>query len=331
MKKVIPKKLKPGDEIRIVAPAISLAYFPEDVQKISLERLKKWGLRVTFGKYVFKKDVLKSSGNSYRVADVNEAFRDKNVRAVLAAAGGHTSNQILDLLDYRMILKNPKIFCGFSDITAPSNAIYAKTGLITYSGPNFIDLGMIKNFEYSEKYFLSCLFNDQSFTIEPSEKWSDDRWRLNQEERNFLENSGYQSLNYGQAKGTIIGGNLCTLNLLHGTEYMPDLPGSILFLEDDDLPKSLTPQEFVRNLQSLAHLPGFKKIKGLIIGRFQRASEMNLAKLRYIIGSIPGFKNIPVIVNVDFGHTTPIFTFPIGGTAKIVSSPKKSLIEIIKH
>ena len=88
-----------------------------------------------------------------RVEDLNEAFRDENVKAILTVIGGFNSNQLLDYIDYEAIKNNPKIFCGFSDITALSNAIYAKTGVVTYSGPHYSSFGMLKGFEYSLEYF----------------------------------------------------------------------------------------------------------------------------------------------------------------------------------
>ena len=107
--------------------------------------------------------------------------------------------------------------------------------------------------------------NDQ-IEIKPSESWSDDQWYKDQDKRNLIKNDGWLVINEGKANGTIIGGNLCTFNLLQGTEYMPDLNNSILFLEDDYLSN---PETFDRDLQSLIHLPDFNKVKGIVIGRFQ--------------------------------------------------------------
>ena len=215
-----------------------------------------------------------------------------------------------------MIKNNPKIICGFSDITALLNSIYAKTGMITYLGIQFFSLGMKYGAEYSMEYFLKMCMNDE-VNIKPSKEWSNDKWIKNQEERNFIKNEGMKVLNTGIAKGKIIGGNLCTLNLLQGTEYMPELEDSILFIEDDGETGKYFNKEFDRNLQSLLHSAKGKKIRGLVVGRAENISEMNYEKWKEIIETKKELKDIPIIIDADFGHTTPIFTFPIGGTAEM--------------
>lgn len=125
-----------------------------------------------------------------------------------------------------------------------------------------------------------------------------------------------------------LGANLCTFNLLQGTEYFPNLSSTILFLEDDAESK-LT--NFDRDLQSLIHLPNFNKVKGIVIGRFQNASEVKTEQLIKMIKSKKELANIPVLANVDFGHTQPMITFPIGGEVGLMVSSKGSTLKIIKH
>ena len=129
-----------------------------------------------------------------------------------------------------------------------------------------------------------CMNNEVD--IEPSKEWSNDRWMENQEERTFIKNKGMKVLNSGTAKGKIIGGNLCTLNLLQGTEYMPELENSILFIEDDGETGKYFNKEFDRNLQSLLHSAKGKKFRGLVIGRAENLSEMNYDKWKEIIDSL---------------------------------------------
>ena len=150
----------------------------------------------------------------------------------------------------------------------------------------------------------------------------------NQEERTFINNNGMEVIYSGNAPGKIIGGNLCTLNLLQGTEFMPDLDNSILFIEDDGETGKYYNKEFDRNLQSLLHCAKGKKINGLIIGRAESVSEMNFEKWKEIIETKKELKNIPIVIGADFGHTTPIFTFPIGGDANIYANEKDIVIKI---
>lgn len=315
---MIPKKLKSGDEVRVIAPSRSMAILGEDCKKIATERLEALGLKVTFGKYVMEADEDYCAGSKeHRVEDLNEAFRDKNVKAILTVIGGFNSNQILDLIDYEAIKENPKIFCGFSDITALSNSIYAKTGLVTYSGPHYSSFGMLKGFEYSLEYFKKMFFEDEEFEVVSSKEWSDDLWFVDQENREFIPNDGMFVINEGTAEGEIVGGNLCTLNLLQGTNYMPNIENKILFLEDDNMAGKIFLMEFDRNLQSLIHTPEFKTVKALVLGRAEKDCIMTKEKWIKMIKNKPELEKIPVIAGADFGHTTPIITFPVGGKARL--------------
>jgi len=329
---IYPLKLKKGDEIRVIAPARSLSILSEELKDIANKRFLDLGFKLTFGKHVEEVDSFHSSKIKSRIEDLHEAFSDKKVRAILTVIGGFNSNQILRYLDWPIIRNNPKIFCGFSDITALSNAIYAKTGLVSYSGPHYSSFGEKLNFDYSLDYFKKCLMNDDFFDILPSENWSDDAWYKEQDKRQIIKNAGWWVINKGQAKGKILGGNLCTFNLLQGTEYFPKFKeNTILFIEDDDMAGDQFDVSFDRDLQSVIHQPGFKKVKALVIGRCEIRSKMTVEKLKEIISSRLELKNIPVIANVDFGHTTPRITFPIGGVVEIKAGDDSSLIRILKH
>ena len=319
MNTIIPEKLKKGDEIRVIAPSRNMNILKEDTIEIATKRLQDLGFIVSFSENIKNEEDSNFGCASIkdRVEDIHNAFNDKNVKAILAVLGGYNVNQILDYIDYDLIKNNPKIICGFSDITALLNSIYAKTGLVTYYGPNFSNFGMKQGFEYTFEYFKKIIMNKEDIKIKSSDKWSDDKWFMNQEERIFYKNEGITVINSGKTSGKIIGGNLCTLNLLQGTEYMPDLDNSVLFIEDDDLVGDEYLKEFDRNLQSLLHCCKNKNIKGIVFGRAQINSKMTVEKWKSIIKTKEALKNIPIIINADFGHTTPIFTFPIGGFVEI--------------
>ncbi|PID51958.1 MAG: LD-carboxypeptidase [Candidatus Moraniibacteriota bacterium] len=327
---MIPPKLKSGDEIRVIAPARSLSFLSEDLVKLAKENFEKQGFKITFSKNCKEKDLFDSSSIKSRVDDLHEAFSDTNVKAVFTVIGGSNSNQMLSYLDYDLIKSNPKILCGYSDITALANAITAKTGLVTYSGLHFSTWGMKKEFAYNLDYFKKCLLEEDKFDVKPSKTWSDDPWYEDQENRYPIKNDGFVILNRGESEGVIFGGNLCTFNLLQGTEFMPDISQSILFLEDDDFAGADFDIAFDRDLQSLIHQPNFEKVKGIVIGRFQKSAKMTIEKLKYIIQTKKELNNLPIIANVDFGHTNPLITFPIGGTAKLKVDDKIELI-ILKH
>jgi len=305
-----------------------MPWLTQELKQLATKRLEEMGLKVSFGKHVNEIDEFNSSTIESRIEDLHDAFRDPSIKLIITVIGGFNSNQLLRYLDYSLIKANPKILCGYSDITALTNAVYAKTGLVTYSGPHYFSFGDKKGFDYSFEYFKKCLFSDTSFYIEPSKQWSDDKWANDQENRNFQSNEGYWVINEGDASGKIIGGNLCTLNLLQGTEYMPNIEDGILFLEDD---YGSLPHKFDRDLQSLIHQPRFETVRGTVIGRFQVESKMTRELLTKIIKTKKELDNIPVIANADFGHTTPQITFPIGGTARILAQTDKVHVEILEH
>jgi len=328
MPKIYPQKLQSGDEIRVIAPSRSFAIISEELRNIASDRFSKLGLKVSFGSHIEESDDFASSSIKSRIEDIHTAFSDKNVKAIITVLGGFNSNQLLRYLDWEIIKNNPKILCGFSDITALNNAIFAKTGLVSYSGPHYSTFGQKLYFEYTLDYFKKCLFSDAPFKIIPSNEWSDDAWYINQEERNLVKNNGFLMINQGQARGTIIGANLCTFNLLQGTEYFPSLTDSILFIEDDE---ESSPVHFDRDLQSLIHLPNFKEVEGIVIGRFQNASKISDEILVKIIKTKKELDSIPVLANVDFGHTSPIITFPIGGEAELEVGQSTTKLTVTKH
>ena len=200
--------------------------------------------------------------------------------------------------------------------------------MITYMGPHFSSWAMKYGFDYSIKYFQKCCFDNASFDIIPSDEWSDDPWYIDQEKREFIPNDGYWVINVGNASGKLIGGHVRCLNALQGTEFWPSLENSILIMEED---AEINPSLFDRQLQSLIHQHDFSGVKGIIIGRFQKETEMTREILNKIISSKPELKNIPIIANADFGHTTPIATLPIGGEIIMTVSNDKAKITVIIH
>ena len=320
---LMPEKLKKGDTVRVIAPSRSLAIISEDVRKIATARFTELGLKVTFSKNCEVIDEFASSSIEERITDLHEAFLDNEVKAIFTVIGGHNSNQLLKYIDYSIIKANPKILCGYSDTTALANAIYSQTGLVTYSGPAYSTLGMKQGIEFSLEYLQKCLFSDTPYNIGSPELWSDDLWFLDQENRTFIENDGIKVLNEGRATGTLIGGNLCTFNLLQGTEFMPTLTDSVLFIEDDELTFA---ENFDRDLQSLIHQPQFEQVTAIVIGKFQNKSNISEDTLKTIISKKKELASIPILYNVSFGHTTPHICFPLGGKVEIDTESENKIL-----
>lgn len=329
MKSIFSNKLKIGDTICVIAPAASVASFkPKSIINTSKKRIKDLlGLDVVFSKNVLEKNIIDSSSIKSRIKDLHDAFLDKNIKGIICARGGFNANELLPYIDWNIIKNNPKPIWGYSDITVLSNAFYAKTGLVTYSGPTFSTMGMKEEKDVVKYIFdnlKKCLISEDSFEIISSKYWNERKTKIK-------KNTGPIALQNGNATGIIIGGNLCSLNLLQGTDFMPSLKDKILFIEDDDFGGKLSPLEFSRNLESLLQCKDSNTIKGIVFGRFQKGFNMDLKKMKLILESKKISKNIPIIYNVDFGHTTPMITFPIGGTVKIEANNTKIKIEILKH
>jgi muramoyltetrapeptide carboxypeptidase len=311
---LVPPKLRPGSSVRVIAPSGSLAIISAEVRAEAGQKLAALGLQVSFAEHAEECDDFVSSPAAARLADLHAAFADPQVDGILSVIGGFNSNQLLPGIDYALIAAHPKVFCGFSDITALSNAIYARTGLVGYSGPHYSSFGMKHHFGYTEAGFVACLMRNGPIELAPAPAWSDDPWYLDQEDRHLESGTDWWVLREGEAAGTIVGGHLCTFNLLQGTPYMPSLDGTVVFAEDDDQVK---PWDFDRDLVSLLQQPAFRGVTGLVIGRFQKETGMTRDLLTQIVSSKPELAGLPVIGNVDFGHTTPAVTFPIGGTAEV--------------
>jgi muramoyltetrapeptide carboxypeptidase len=331
MKKIYPNKLKKGDHIRVIAPARSLAIISGTDKKYAIGVLEDMGFKVSFGRHALEQNEFLSSSVQSRIDDLHEAYEDPSVNGILTVIGGYNSNQLLKNIDYDLIQKNPKILCGFSDITALSNAIYAKTGVAGYSGAHFSTFGMIKGIEYTKRKFIECLTSNEKFTMESSQEWSDDLWFLDQEKRDFNKNDGFWNINNISAKvsGDIIGGHLRCLNALQGTEFMPDITDCILFAEEDE---EINAQLFDRQLQSILHLENACTFRAILIGRFQKNSNITRDVLEKIIKSKTELAQIPIIGNCDFGHTTPICTYPIGGKVEVdCTSNGTTKVTILEH
>ena len=325
MKTIYPNKLKSGDTVQIIAPSSSISTLKKTFQNTAKKVFEKeLGLKVVFSKNAFEKNMLGSSSLKSRIDDLNDAFSDKKVNAILCARGGFNANTLLKYIDWGNIQVNPKPLCGFSDITVLANAIYAKTGVVSYLGPNFASFSAKEGVSYVVEYFKKCLINKDPFEIFPSKM-------AGEKTISFKKNKGLEVLQEGEAEGILIGGHLSTLNLLQGTEFMPSLKNTIVFIETDDFGNEKAFVEFERDLQSLLHLPDAKFIKGIVFGRFQKASTITIKKLEFIISSKSELQNIPIIANADFGHTQPIATLPIGGTVKIEAQKNNTRITILKH
>ncbi|HEM4402986.1 TPA: LD-carboxypeptidase [Streptococcus suis] len=305
------KKLKKGDHIRVVSPSSSIERIGGfEANLAAKEKLEDLGFKLSFSEHYFENDIFDSAPIASRVADLEAAFADKTVDAILTTIGGFNCNELLPYLDFDLIARHPKIFCGYSDTTALLNAIYAKTGLQTYMGPAYSSFKMVQAQEYQTEAWLKAVTQD-SYELTPSSEWSSDAWYLPDAPRTFYPTE-WKVYNPGRASGIAIGGNISTLNLLTGSEFTPRPDNYILFLEEAEDDDYLI---IARHLTAL--LQAYPNPQALVFGRFPKETKMTEEILLAILDKHPILKTIPVLYDLDFAHTQPLFTIRIGGHVEI--------------
>lgn len=332
-KNTIPKKLKAGDMIRVIAPSNSMAIDSNELISAAQKRVESLGLRVSFGRHVMERDAFESSSIESRLEDLHEAFADKDVNGIWCVEGGFNSNQLIEHIDWNLIRRNPKFFQGYSDTTVLNNAFLAKAGLVTYSGPLFITMALKNYYEYNVEYFKKCAMESGQYEVVPSDHWQDDDLDAEKETIKLIKNDGPVVIPTAagdsfKVEGTIVGGNLSSIALLQGTPFMPDLKGAILFIEDD---YEWRGWHFDRCLQGLVQISEFKGVKAVVWGRFQPESKIDMGMIRQMVRTKKQLDRLPNVCNFDFGHSNPKFTFPVGGRCRVEAREDKVALTILKH
>jgi len=308
-----PERLKEGDIIGVVAPSNSASLIDPRIWEIGIRRIESKGFNLRFGRNIREVHGHTAGTVHQRLEDLMGMFEDPDVGAVMTVFGGFNSHQLLHYIDYETITDNPKVFIGFSDITALNCALLSRSGLVNFSGPAFITFCQPDLPDYTERYFDEIVMKGGRSTITPSEKWAEDAWwrePVNLGEREWRPNPGWGVFRGGTASGPAVGGNVSTIMLLAGTEYWPDMEGCILFLDEDG---TETPHTIDRYLTQLRHLGVYDRISGLVIGRFP--SEVGFKEgdsLEMILEEAMRGYDFPVVTGVDFSHTDPIITIPMG-------------------
>lgn len=309
-----PKKLKQGDHIRIVSPSSAIERVGGFKANLSAkQRLESLGFQVSFSKNYHQSDMFGSSAIGERVSDLHDAFLDDDVNMILATIGGFNSNELLPYLDYQLIAKHPKIICGYSDTTAILTAIFAKSGLKTYLGASYTSFKMNELQDYQSKMWLQAL-SQNCYRLTPSEYWSSDEWFVANSPRTLYPTC-WRVYQHGQASGVAIGGNLATFALLNGTSYAPnvaDIGDYVLFLESSEGHDYMS---IARQLTAVLQV--YDKPKAVLFGRFPKECAMTSERFLYMLAKHPILQQIPVMYDLDFAHTQPLFSFAIGGQVVI--------------
>jgi muramoyltetrapeptide carboxypeptidase len=318
-------RLQAGDEIRVIAPSGCWKKQRLGDYKRAQVALERMGYRVSFGRNIRAVERFQTGSTADRLQDFHEAYLDSNVRLVMALHGGWSANALLPGIDWALVAANPKPFIGFSDLTVLVNALYATTGAPQYLGPTFASLGSPAVQSYTCDALQAVVAGSAPFALRRSLQWQKTYGGT------LTATKPWDIVQSGVGEGVIIGGNLGSFYLLQGTPYQPQFDQPyILTVEDDDESGVYGAREFDRRLESLLQLPGAREqLRGLLIGRFQLKGKVTLPDVAAIVARLQ-LGTVPVLAGVDFGHTLPMATVPVGGRARVVAQNKQRSINLVE-
>lgn len=300
-----PEALQEGDTIGIVSPASAI--FESEPYEIARESFEAMGLQVKFGKNTRNRYGHLAGTDEERAEELNDMFRDDSVKAVIALRGGSGAARILDKLDYDLIKKNPKIFIGYSDITALHLAIFEKTGLVTFHGPVAVSSWN----SFSAEYLKRLLFNKEAITYENPDNKGDELVQTKNRIR---------VINEGSVKGQLLGGNLSVLTGIMGSEYFPqNWKDKILYLED--IGEKIYA---VDRMMSQLKLGGvLEQIGGFVFGKCSDCdpggSGYGSLTMEEVIDHYIKPLNIPAYSGAMIGHISDNVTIPNGIEAELIA------------
>jgi muramoyltetrapeptide carboxypeptidase len=298
MKTLTPKALRKGEAIGLISPSSHCAYPDKIGQAVSY--LEKNGYRVKPSRHLNCIDTNPAIADQQKLHDLHEMFTDPSIKAIICLRGGAGASRLLKKINYDIIAANPKILVGYSDITALSLAVYAKTGLISFSGP-MLATELYEPTPYTEEHFWGMLTS-------PSYARS-------------LQNHPAHHITCiraGTAEGKLVGGNLSVLSSMIGTPFLPSLDDSLLFLEDINEPA----YRIDRMLSHLDNAALLAQCNGILFGQFgNKAENTNEENLRqqHIFSYYSEHAHVtgPVMRGLSCGHIRNLMTIPIGARFKM--------------
>ena len=268
-----------------------------------------------------------------RAKDLMDAFKDDSIKGIFCAIGGDDTIRLLPYIDYEIIKNNPKIFMGYSDTTV-NHFMMNKASLVSFYGPSIMaEFGeYVKMFDYTKEAVNNILFNDcKNYEIKSSEVWSSDylEWNeknINTSKKLIKELHGYEILQgNGVITGKLLGGCIDVFPMIVGTEIWPakeEWKDKILLIEtSEDRPNPIYITYYLRNLGALGI---FDEIKGIIVGKPQ--AEQYYYEYKEVYKKVLKEFNkemLPVLYNVNIGHSEPIGILPLGTEIEVDFDKKK--------
>jgi len=304
-------RLKKGDHVMLVSPAF--AAFNKESVAIKKESLESWGLKVSLAPHLFDRYGYLAGSDEDRAADLNAAFANPDIKAVISHSGGWGCARLLPLLDYDVIRRNPKILLGFSDNTSLLLAVYSQTGLITFHGPS-------PRNKVCADYTHRLIFDGEKMLM---------RNPVSNAENLAPTLHRTRTMTSGKTTGPLIGGNLTVLTSIVGTPYLPDFTGAVLFIEDVEEQV----YRIDRMITQLKLAGILEQIKGFIFGVCRKCGpgeRHGSLTLQDVLDEHVKPLGIPAFQGMMVGHIKEQFTLPIGcrvtmdadqGTIQLLESP----------
>ena len=301
-----PNKLNKGDYIGVVAPSSPIIGERKDDIDKAKEFIEKQGFKVKYSKNLFFNTNDYSATAKEKAEDINNMFKDKKVKMIWCASGGANSNSTFEYLDYEAIKQNPKIICGYSDITSLINIIHEKTELVTFSGMNFRTIVRDED-KFSFNEVINRFVNGSLGIGSPNEE------------------NEYKTIREGTTEGELVGGNLFLTKGLVSGKYNINFENKILFMEELGLESD--PATVSSSLYFMKQNGIFNKIRGIWLGNYNHESGIPLEKI--VEDVLENEYSFPIIKSNNFGHVYKQTVIPIGVKAKI-DTTKQIKIELLE-
>lgn len=303
-----PKRLKSGDTIGLITPG---SFIPDKALEKAVANVKKLGFKVKLGKNIRALRGYTAGTDIQRLDDLHHMFADSEVDGIWCARGGYGCTRILPKIDYDLIQKNPKVFIGYSDITALHNAFLQRCNLVTFHGP----VASSTMTSYTSAQFKAVLLQAKTQLSIPLAK-------ANAQIKDELYKS--KTVVGGTAKGALIGGNLSLLAAMAGTEFGIDATDKIIFMEDIEE----KPYRVDRMLTQLRQASNLEKAAGFALGIFAdcvpEPEDRSLSLLETIDDQLLGLKK-PTAYGMSWGHISNQATLPVGIQAEL-NANRQSLV-----
>jgi muramoyltetrapeptide carboxypeptidase len=324
---ITPPALQEGDTIAFISPSSRVNTLFS--RRIATSFFQDHGFKI---KEIYNETLPSDhlSAIQVRCSEIHTAFSDPDVKAIICTIGGLSANELLPHLDYDLIRKNPKIFCGYSDITILHHAIFTQCGLRTFYGPAVIPEfgGAGGPMKFTADSFFEMVMDKvekQSIPRSATHSMEFKNWLSEDEDnspRTLIPAPQWKWLKPGKVQGRLYGGCLPSLVQLCGTKYLPDYTGRILLLELPEGGGPGTPFSLDAARSAMADLRNagmLEKVAGIVIGRpYMYDEKMTAAFEKMMVDQSYGL-NIPILANVDTGHSDPLLTLPLDAMVSLDS------------